>query len=68
MLEAPSWRDMQFITACGSLLVAAYWAGETYRTMLESFRLASNDGPEAEELSAALAAAGLSIDVNGSER
>jgi hypothetical protein len=68
MLEAPSWRDMQFITACFSLLVAAYWAGETYRTMLESFRLASNDGPEADELSEALVDAGLPIDVTGGER
>jgi hypothetical protein len=68
MLEAPSWRDMQFITACGSLLVAAYWAGETYRTMLESFRFASYDGPEVEELSDALAEAGLPIDVNGGDR
>ena len=30
MLEAPDWLDFQFITACVSLLVAAYWAGQTY--------------------------------------
>jgi hypothetical protein len=46
MLEAPGWLDLQFITACVSLLVAAYWAGQTYRTMAESFRAAAYDGPE----------------------
>jgi hypothetical protein len=46
MLEAPGWLDLQFITACVSLLVAAYWAGQTYRTMVESFRAAAYDGPE----------------------
>jgi hypothetical protein len=46
MLEAPGWLDLQFITACVSLLVAAYWAGQTYLTMVESFRAAAYDGPE----------------------
>jgi DNA repair exonuclease SbcCD ATPase subunit len=46
MLESPSWRDIQFITACLSMLVAAYWAGETFRTLLESLRIAAHDGPE----------------------
>jgi hypothetical protein len=68
MLDSPSWLDIQFITACVSLLVAAYWAGETYRTMLESFRVASNDGPETEELSDALIDAGLPIDLSGGTR
>ena len=48
MLESPNWLDMQFITACVSLLVAAYWAGEAFRALLESFRAAAYDGPEAE--------------------
>jgi hypothetical protein len=38
MLEAPSWKDIQFITACVSLIVAAYWAGEAFRAMFESWR------------------------------
>jgi hypothetical protein len=46
MLEAPDWRDLQFIAACVSLLAAAYWAGQTYGTMIESFRAAAYDGPE----------------------
>jgi hypothetical protein len=49
MLEAPHWRDLQFLTACVSLLVAAYWAGQTYGTMIESFRAAAYDGPELVE-------------------
>lgn len=46
MLDSPDWRDIQFITACVSLLVAAIWAGETYRTLLESLRAAAYDGPD----------------------
>jgi len=44
MLDSPSWHDIQFITACVSLLVAAIWAGETYRTLVEAFRTAAYDG------------------------
>jgi hypothetical protein len=46
MLEAPGWRDVQFIAACVSLLAAAYWAGQTYGTLVEAFRAASYDGPQ----------------------
>jgi hypothetical protein len=46
MLEAPGWLDLQFITAGVALLAAAYWAGQTYGTMVESFRAASYDGPD----------------------
>jgi hypothetical protein len=46
MLEAPGWLDLQFITAGVSLLAAAYWAGQTYGKMVESFRAASYHGPE----------------------
>ena len=46
MLEAPGWLDFQFITACVSFLAAAYWAGQTYGTLVESFRAAAYDGPE----------------------
>jgi hypothetical protein len=47
MLDSPDCKDIQFITACVSLVVAAIWAGETYRTMLNSFRAATYDGPQA---------------------
>jgi hypothetical protein len=47
MLDSPDWRSVQFITGCLSLLVAAYWAGETYRTLVESLRAGAYDGPEA---------------------
>ena len=46
MLESPDWRDIQFISACVLLIVAAYWAGQTLRTMLESLRAAAYDGSE----------------------
>jgi hypothetical protein len=35
MMLAPSWYDLQFIAACVSLVVAAYWAGQTYGTLVE---------------------------------
>ena len=60
MLEAPSWRDLQFITACLSLIVAAYWAGEAFRAMLET-RAAAYAGPEDDAEPAANAL--LPIDV-----
>jgi hypothetical protein len=62
MLDAADWRDIQFITACVSLLVAAYWAGETFRAMLASMRLAAYDGPGAGDGEPAAGAA-LPIDV-----
>jgi hypothetical protein len=46
MLDAPGWRDVQFVTACGALLVAAYWASEAFRMLLNSMRLAAFEGPE----------------------
>ena len=46
MLEAPGWRDVQFIAACVSLMAAAYWAGQTYGTLVEAFRAASYGGPQ----------------------
>jgi hypothetical protein len=46
MLESPNWRDIQFIAACVLMIVAAYWAGQTLRTMLESLRAAAYDGSE----------------------
>ena len=46
MLEAATWKDLQFIAACVSLIVAAYWAGEALRALLESRRAAGHDRPE----------------------
>lgn len=64
MLDSPSWRDIQFITACVSLVAAAYWAGETFREMLESLRAATYHGPEtAKEHEATSSDIALPIDV-----
>jgi hypothetical protein len=46
MLAAPHWQDLQFITACVSLIVAAYWAGQTYAELIDAFRAAAYDGPK----------------------
>jgi hypothetical protein len=43
ILESPNWRSLYFITACVSLLVAAYWAGQTYRALLGAFREKADD-------------------------
>ena len=45
MLEALSWRDLQFSTGCAVLLTAAYWARQTYCTLTEAFRAASYGRP-----------------------
>ena len=50
MLDSPDWYSVQFVTACRALLVAAYWAGETYRTLFDSIRAKSYDGPEAARM------------------
>jgi hypothetical protein len=64
MLDSPDWRSVQFVTGCLSLLVAAYWAGETYRTLVESLRAAGYDGPVAGLVEPeAYQAPGLPIDV-----
>ncbi len=59
MLDAGNWRSLQFITACISLLVAAWWAGEAFREMLRSMRV-TYVGPGAGEVDAS-----LPIDVEG---
>lgn len=66
MLDSPDWRSVQFVTGCISLLVAAYWAGETYRTLVESLRAAAYDGPAGAVESNALQAPELPIDVESS--
>lgn len=49
MLDSPDWRNVQFLTACGALLVAAYWAAEAFRTLLNSMRIKAYEGPEERE-------------------
>lgn len=64
MLDSPDWKDIQFITACVSLLVAAIWAGETYRTFLATLKIAATDRPEGDQVEAEpIQSPGLPIDV-----
>ena len=49
MMLAPSWRDLQFISACVGLLIAAYWAGQVYSNLVEMQRAGDYDRPEAED-------------------
>jgi hypothetical protein len=64
MLDSPNFKDIQFITACVSLIVAAIWAGETFRTFAESMRIAASDGPESgNENAEPVTPAALPIDV-----
>jgi hypothetical protein len=67
MLEAPNWRDIQFIVACGSLIMAAYWAGEACRAMLESLRAAAYDGPSREHAVTSKDGSALPIDVEATQ-
>lgn len=60
MLDAENWRSIQFVTACISLLVAAYWAGEAFREMVRSMRDVYA-GPRSDEAEPAA----LPIDVEG---
>jgi hypothetical protein len=64
MLESERWFNLQFITACVSMLIAAYWAVQTFRTLLDSLRVKDNDETDDEiaELSAKLRSP-LPIDV-----
>jgi hypothetical protein len=39
MLASPDWRHWQFFTACGSLLVAAYWLVDSCRAFANSLRV-----------------------------
>jgi hypothetical protein len=48
MLESPDWRTLQFNTACVALLVAAYWAGQTYRALLQALREKAIDDADDE--------------------
>jgi len=45
MMLSPNWRNVEFVAACVSLLVAAYWAGEAFREMLGSWKAAANHVP-----------------------
>jgi hypothetical protein len=48
MLQAPDWRDIEFVFACVLLVVAGYWVGQTVDTLLQSIRASRYDGPEYE--------------------
>jgi hypothetical protein len=48
ILESPSWRTLQFNTACLALMIAAYWAGQTYRALLQALREKPVDDPQKE--------------------
>ena len=65
MLDSSDWLNVQFITACGALLVAAYWAGETFRTLVYSMRIAANEVPEE---TVAVESPALPIDVERDRR
>lgn len=45
MIHSPGWSNPQFIVACISLMVAAYWAGQSYGAVVESIRAGSFDDP-----------------------
>jgi hypothetical protein len=64
MLQSPAWRDVQFISACLLILIAAYWSGQTLHTFFASIRAGHYDGPDAEwEAEAGLRSSPLPIDV-----
>ena len=67
MLDSPSWLSLQFITACGSLLVAGYWVGETVRTLLRLKRASGGSG-RARVVGIETEVPGLPIDVENGER
>jgi hypothetical protein len=48
MLQAPAWTDWQFLGGCLAMVIAAIWAGETFRMLLESFRIAAVDETDEE--------------------
>jgi hypothetical protein len=64
MLQAPAWKNWQFLGGCLAMVIAAIWAGETFRILFESFRMAAVDDTDEEirEISAELQAR-LPIDV-----
>jgi hypothetical protein len=64
MLNAKELWNLEFITACVSMLVAAYWAAETLRSLARTMRVATTDETDAEiEQLAAELRAPLPIDV-----
>jgi hypothetical protein len=64
MLQSPDWRDVQFVSACLLMLIAAYWSGQTLHTFFASIRAGHYDGPDADwEAEAGLRCSPLPIDV-----
>jgi hypothetical protein len=68
MLASPDWRHWQFFTACGTLLVAAYWLADSYRAFASLRKIGSYERsvarPEGIETFGAPA---LPIDVEADE-
>lgn len=48
MVNAPGWSDPQFILACISLMVAAYWAGQSYGDVVQAIRSSSYDATQSK--------------------
>lgn len=68
MLAAPDWRHWQFFTACGSLLVAAYWLADSCRTFANSLKVGSYERSVARSQGIeTFGAPALPIDVEGDE-
>jgi hypothetical protein len=44
MVQAPNWRDIEFIFACVLLVVAGYWVSQTIKTLVDSIRAGNYDG------------------------
>lgn len=63
ILQVPDWRDLQFISACVLLLVAAYWVGQTVQTLMESIRAGNFDGNDYDWSGDGLRDAPLPIDI-----
>jgi hypothetical protein len=65
MLHAPDWQDVQFVSACMLLLIAAYWGGQTMQSLIESIRAGNYDGPDYDaDVDAGLREAPLPIDID----
>jgi hypothetical protein len=69
MIESPDLLHWQFLGACGTMVIAAYWTGQTIRALLETLRVTAPDDTEKEirEISAELQAR-LPIDVVSTDK
>jgi chromosome segregation ATPase len=68
MLASPDWRHWQFFTACGTLLVAAYWLADSYRAFASLRKVGSYERSVARSQGIeTFGAPALPIDVEGEE-